>query len=173
LVHLQEELQTAQQHLDHLRQRQSALELQSQRADDVARRLQQVQHELLDIEQQLTTHQRRSADYEAILQQEHTILADYQALQQLREQERVYSTQAEEYTTLHQRQTALQQAITTEQYRLELEQRSARQRQQECEQKICASETFLQQAPRIAAAYKALQEARQRDVAMAQTLPHG
>jgi exonuclease SbcC len=170
LAHLQAELQTAQQHLEQLRQRQNVLELQSQRADDVARRLQQVQHELLEVDQQLTVHQRRMADYDAILQQESAILAGYQALQQLREQERVYSTQAEEYTTLQQRQTALQQAITTEQYRLELEQRSARQRQQECEQKIHASETFLQQAPRITAAYSALQEARQRDVAMAQTL---
>ena len=109
---------------------------------DVARRLQQVQHELLEVDQQLTVHQRRMADYEAILQQESTILAGYQALQQLREQERVYSTQAEEYTTLQQRQTALQQAITTEQYRLELEQRSARQRQQELEQKIQHERNF-------------------------------
>ena len=136
----------------------------------MARRLQQVQHELLEVDQQLTVHQRRMADYEAILQQESTILAGYQALQQLREQERVYSAQAEEYTTLQQRQTALQQAITTQQYRLELEQRSARQRQQELGQKIQISETFLQNAPSIAAAYSALQEARQRDVAMAQTL---
>src|SRR5712691_11192544 len=170
LAHLQEELQTEQQHLEQLRQRQSALELQSQRAHDVARRLQQVQHELLEVEQQLTVHQRRMADYDAILQQENTILAGYQALQQLREQERVYNTQAEEYTTLQQRQTALQQAITTEQYRLELEQHSARQRQQELEQKIRMSETFLQNAPSIAAAYSALQAARQRDVAMDQTL---
>jgi len=170
LAHLQEELHSAQQHLDHLRQRQSALELQSQRADDVARRLQQVQHELLEIEQQLTTHQRRIADYEAILQQEHTILADYQALQQLREQERVYSTQAEEYTTLHQRQTALQQAVTTEQYRLELEQRSARQQLHDVEQKLQASQNFLAEAPRIVAAYTALQEARQHDAEMAHTL---
>ncbi len=170
LVHLQEELQSAQQHFEQLRQRQSALELQSQRAHDVARRLQQMQHELLEVDQQLTVHQRRMTDYEAILQQESTILAGYQRLQQLREQERVYSARAEAYTTLQQRQTALQQAITTEQYRLELEQRSTRQRQQELEQKIQTSEKFLQEAPRIAAAYSALQEARQRDAQMAQTL---
>ncbi len=170
LAHLQVELQSAQQSLEQLRQRQNALELQSQRAHDVARRLQQVQHERLEVDQQLTVHQRRMVDYEAILQQESTILAGYQALQQLREQECVYSAQAEEYTTLQQRQAALQQAITTEQYRLELEQRSARQRQQELEQKIQISETFLQNAPSIAAAYSALQEARQRDAAMAQTL---
>ena len=170
LAHLQVELQSAQQSLEQLRQRQNALELQSQRAHDVARRLQQVQHELLEVDQQLTVHQRRMADYEAILQQESTILAGYQALQQLREQERVYSAQAEEYTTLQQRQAALQQAITTAQYRLELEQRSACQRQQELAQKIQLSETFLQNAPSIAAAYSALQEARQRDAAMAQTL---
>ena len=170
LAHLQVELQSAQQSLEQLRQRQNALELQSQRADDVARRLQQVQHELLEVDQQLTVHQRRMADYEAILQQESTILAGYQALQQLREQERVYSAQAEEYTTLQQRQAAAQQAITTAQYRLELEQRSACQRQQELAQKIQLSETFLQKAPSIAAAYSALQEARQRDTAMAQTL---
>lgn len=170
LAHLQEELQSAQQHLDSLRQRQSALELQSQRAHDAARRLQQVQHELLDIEQQLTTQQRRIADYEAILQQENTILAGYQTLQQLREQERVYSVQAEEYTTLHQRQTALQQAISTAQYRLELEQRSTRQQWHDLEQKIQASQNFLADAPRIATAYIALQEARQRDAEMAHTL---
>ena len=170
LAHLQVELQSAQQSLEQLRQRQNALELQSQRAHDVARRLQQVQHELVEVDQQLTMHQRRMADYEAILQQESTILAGHQALQQLREQERVYSAQAEEYSTLQQRQTALQQAITTAQYRLELELRSARQRQQELEQKIQISETFLQKAPSIAAAYSALQEARQRDAAMAQTL---
>src|SRR5262249_51604782 len=121
-------------------------------------------------EQQLTTHQRRMADYEAILQQEGTILAGYQVLQQLREQERVYSTQAEEYTALHQRQTALQQAISTEQYRLELEQRSTRQQLHDVEQKIQASHNFLQEAPRIAAAYTALQEARQHDAGMAHTL---
>jgi DNA repair protein SbcC/Rad50 len=170
LAHLQVELQSAQQSLEQLRQRQNALELQSQRAHDVARRLQQVQHELLEVDQQLTVHQRHMADYEAILQQESTILTGYQSLQQLREQERVYSAQAEEYTTLQQRQAALQQAITTEQYRLELEQRSACQRQQELEQKIQSSETFLQKAPSIAAAYSAFQEARQRDAAMAQTL---
>jgi DNA repair protein SbcC/Rad50 len=170
LAHLQAELQNTQQALEQLRQRQNTLELQSQRAHDVARRLQQVQHERLEVEQQLTAHQRRMVDYEAILQQESTIMAGYQALQQLREQERVYSTQAEEYATLQQRQTALQQALTTEQYRLELEQRSARQRQQELEQKIQLSEAFLQHAPRIAAASSALQEARQCDTAMAQTL---
>ena len=155
---------------EQLRQRQNALELQSQRAHDVARRLQQVQHELLEVGQQLTVHQRRMADYEAILQQESTILAGYQTLQQLREQERVSSAQAEEYTTLQQCQAALQQTITTQQYRLELEQHSAHQRQQELEQKIQINETFLQNAPSIAAAYSALQEARQCDTAMAQTL---
>jgi exonuclease SbcC len=170
LAHLQVELQSAQQSLEQLRQRQNALELQSQRAHDVARRLQQVQHELLEVDQQLTVHQRRMTDYEAILQQESTILTGYQALQQLREQERVYSAQAEEYTTLQQRQAGLQQALTTEQYRLELEQRSARQRRQELEQKIQLSETFLQNAPSIAAAYSAFQEARQHDAAMALTL---
>ncbi|MBM3224584.1 MAG: SMC family ATPase, partial [Candidatus Tectomicrobia bacterium] len=170
LTQLQAELLTAQQHLEQLRQRQSTLELQSQRAQDGARRLQHLQHEALDIAQQLTMHQRRMADYEAILQQESAILTGYQALQQLKEQERVYSAQAEEYTTLQQRQTALQQAITTEQYRLELEQRSAHQREHELAQKIQASDTFLQQAPRIAVAYSALQEARQQDTTMAQTL---
>src|SRR5262249_38921461 len=70
----------------------------------------------------------------------------------------------------HQCQTALQQAITTEQYRLELEQRSTCQRRLDVEQKIQASQNFLQEAPRIAAAYTALQEARQRDAEMAHTL---
>ena len=85
----------------------------------------------------------------AILQQESTILAGYQALQQLREQERVYSAQAEEYTTLQQRQTALQQAITTEQYRLELEQRSTRQRQQNSGRKSRSVKLFYRMLPAL------------------------
>ena len=171
LAHLQVELQSAQQPWSSCASVRMPWNCRANVPHDVARRLQQVQHELLEVDQQLTVHQRRMADYDAILQQESTILAGYQALQQLREQEHVYSTQAEEYATLQQRQTALQQAITTEQYRLELEQRSAYQRQQElARRKSSTSETFLQQAPRIAAAYSALQEARQRDAAMAQTL---
>src|SRR5215468_3093311 len=54
LAHLQAELHSAQQSLEQFRQRQNALELQSQRAHDAARRLQQVQHELLEVDQQLT-----------------------------------------------------------------------------------------------------------------------
>lgn len=170
LAQLQAELHTAQQHLERLRQRQSSLEVQSQRAHDVARRLQQVRHELQDLDQQLTTHQRRIADYDAILRQESAILTSYRTLQQLREQERAYSTQAEEYAALHQRQTALQQAISTAQYRLELEQHNTRQRLHELEEKIAASTALLQDAPRLAAAYTALHEARQRDAEMAQVL---
>lgn len=160
LEQLHLELHTAQQRLEHLRQRQNALDLQSQRANDVAQRLQQLQHELLDMAQQRTTQQRRVAEYQTILQQESVILASYQALQQLREQERVYSARAEEYTTLYQRQTALQQAISTEQYRHELEQRAVRQRLQELAHKLEHGATVLQDGPRILQAYTALQEAR-------------
>lgn len=166
----QGELQTAQQRLDHLRQRQQALELQSQRANDVARRLQQVRHELIELEQQRTAHQRRVTEYEGILQQANALTAGYQALQQLREHEHLYSTRAEEYALLQQRQTALQQTISTEQYRYELQQRAAHQRLQEIDLKLQQEAVLLQTGPRILQDYTTLQEARQREAQLAQIL---
>ncbi|MGE3540586.1 MAG: AAA family ATPase [Candidatus Tectimicrobiota bacterium] len=170
LEHIHVELHTAQEGLEQLRQRQNVLTLQSQRANDVARRLQQLRHELLDIEQQRTTHQRRVSEYETILQQESVILAGYQHLQQLREQERLYQARSEEYTSLHQRQTALQQSIHSAQYRYELEQRTARQRLQELEHKLQQSEALLQTGAAIRQAYHDFQEARRQEAQFAQAL---
>jgi exonuclease SbcC len=170
VAQLQTELHSQQEHLETLRQRHTTLEMQSQRAHEVAQRLQQVQQERLEVEQQWQILQRRMTDCDAILQQEATILAGYQTLQQLRAQERLLSAQAEEYNVLLQRQTTFQQHITTERYRLELEQHSASQRLQELQRAMQSAETFVQEAPRIRAAYQTLQEARQRDAALAQTL---
>lgn len=167
---IQAAVQEAQQRLEQLRQRQSDLEVQSQRAGDVARRVQQLQHERLELEQQLTAQTRRLADYETILQQEPAIVAGYQTLQQLRAQEQLASTQAEEYTALQQRQALLQQAINTAQYRLELEQQAAQQRCRELEHTLHACDTLLHEAPRITAAYTSMQSARQRDAALAQAM---
>jgi exonuclease SbcC len=170
LTQLQGEVHTAQERLDHLRQQRSTLELQSQRAREAAQRLQQLHHELLDLEQQLQTHRRRLADYEQVLQQESAIVAGYQALQHLKDEEQAYSIRAQQHATLQQRQSAIQQAITAAQHRLELEHQSACQRLREADDKIQACEALLQEAPRILSAYAALQTARQRDAQMAQAL---
>jgi exonuclease SbcC len=127
LFQQQTALHTAQEHLDHLRQRHNALELQSQRAAEAARRLQQLRHELLELAQQLAIHRQRVHDYEAVLHQEPTIIAGYQALQQLQAQERTFSVRAQEYATLQQHLTALQHAIATAQHRLEVEQQNTLQ----------------------------------------------
>ena len=171
LTQLQTELHTAQEHLDHLRQRHNALELQSQRAAEAARRLQQLRHELLDLEQQLATHRQRLSDYEAVLHQEHTILAGYQELQRLQAEERVSSARAEEYATLQQRLTSLQHAIATAQHRLELEQQSALATPARASTaKIQGCDAILQDAARITKAYTELQDTRQREAQLAQTL---
>ena len=170
LTQLQTELHTAQEHLDHLRQRHNALELQSQRAAEAARRLQQLRHELLDLEQQLATHRQRLSDYEAVLHQEHTILAGYQELQRLQAEERVSSARAEEYATLQQRLTSLQHAMATAQHRLEVEQHSTLQRLSELEAKIQGCDAILQDTARITKAYAELQDTRQREAQLAQAL---
>jgi exonuclease SbcC len=170
LAQVQAESHTAQAHLHHLQQRYQTLELQSQRARDLTCRLQQMRHELLEIEQQLETHRSRMADYEAVLAQEHTIVAGYQVLQRLKEEEQVYSARAQEYASLQQRQSTLQQAITTAQHRLELERQSACQRLRDTDDKIQACEAVLREAPRITQAYEALQTARRRDAELAQAL---
>jgi exonuclease SbcC len=170
LTHLQAELHTAQEHLDHLRQQHNALELQSQRAAEAARRLQQLHHELLELEQQLVTHRHRLTDYEAVLQQEHTIIAGYQELQRLQIAERVASARAEEYATLQQRLNALQHTIATAQHRLELEQQSANQHRRDIDAKIESCDTILHDAGRITKAYTELQDTRQREAQLAQAL---
>lgn len=170
LTALQAALQQEQERLEGLRQRHTALELHSQRAHEIGQRLQHLQQERLDVVQQGQAQQRRLAEYDAILQQEATILSGYETLQRLRAQEQAMSAQAETYTTLQQRQNALQQHVTTERYRLELEQRSASQRQREVQQALDSAETFVHTAPQIVAAYQALQTARQEEAAMAQAL---
>jgi exonuclease SbcC len=170
LAHLQAEIHTAQEHLDHLRQRHNALELQSQRAAEAARRLQQFRHELLELEQQLATHHHRLTDYEAVLQQEHIIIAGYQKLQSLQAEERLASARAEEHAALLQRLNALQHTITTAQHRLELEQQSANQHRREIDEKIQHCDTILHDAARITRAYIELQDTRQREAHLAQTL---
>ena len=170
LTHLQTELHTAQEHLDQLRQRHNALELQNQRAAEVARRVQQLRHELLELEQQLVTHRHRLTDYEAVLQQEHTIIAGYQELQHLQAEERAVSARAEEYATLQQRLNALQHAIAAVQHRLELEQQSVNQHRRDIDAKIQSCDTILHEAARITKAYTELQDTRQREAHLAQTL---
>lgn len=170
LVRIQTEVHAAQEHLDHLRQRRSTLELQGQRAKEAAQRLLQLRHELLDIEQQLQTHHGRLADYEAVLRQESTIVAGHQELQRLKDEEQAYSTRAEEHATLQQRQSTLQQAITAAQHRLELEQQSASQHLRETDDKIQACEALRREAPRITSAYEELQTARQHEAQLAQAL---
>jgi exonuclease SbcC len=170
LTHLQTELHAAQEHLDRLRQRHNALELQSQRAAEAARRLQQLRHELLEIEQQLVTHRHRLSDYEAVLQQEHTIIAGYQELQRLQVEERAASARAEEYAKLQQRLNALQHTIATAQHRLELEQQSVNQHRCDIDDKIQSCDTILHDAARITRAYTELQDTRQREAHLAQTL---
>jgi exonuclease SbcC len=170
LATIQAELHQAHEHFDHLRQRHHTLEFQSQQAHEVTRRLQQVRHELLEIEQQLVAHNNRMADYEAVLIQESTITAGYRAPQRLKEEERISSARAQEYATLQQRQSNLQQAITTAQHRLDLERQSACQRRREMDDKIQACEAILYQAPRITSAYEALLQARQRDAQLTQAM---
>jgi exonuclease SbcC len=169
LAHLQTELHTAQERLDDLRQRHSALELQRQRAAETARRLQQIRHELLEIEQQLATHRQRLSDYQAVLQQEPTIMTGYQELQRLQAEERAVSARAEEYAMLQQRLNALQHTIAAAQHRLEVEQQSAQQRQREIDDKLQGCDTILQDAARITRTYTELQEARQREAQLART----
>ena len=170
LTHLQTELHTAQEHLDQLRQRHNALELQNQRATEVARRVQQLRHELLEIEQQLVTHRHRLTDYEAVIQQEHTIIAGYQELQRLQVEERAASARAEEYATLQQRLNALQHTIATAQHRLELEQQSVNQHRRDIDAKIQSCDTILHEAACITKPDAETQDTRQREAQLAQAL---
>ncbi|MCZ6876436.1 MAG: SMC family ATPase [bacterium] len=170
LTQVQEALQLSQHNVETLRQRHSALELKSQRVQDVTRRLQDKHNEQLDIEQQLATYNSRIMDYDAILQQENTIITGYQNLQHVKEKEGMYGSRAQEYATLQQRLNVVQQTLTTAQHRLELERQSSCQRLHETDGKIQTYDTILQQAVRINDAYNALMTARQQDVMLSQTL---
>jgi exonuclease SbcC len=170
LTQIQTEIHTAQEHLDHLRQRHNALELQSQRAAEVARRLQQLQHELLELEQQRVAHSQRWRDYEAVIQQEQTIMAGYQELQRLQAEERAVSARAEEYATLQQRLNALQHSIATAQHRLDIELQSLNQHRAEIDNSLQGCEAMVQDAARITKAYAELLDTRQREAQLAQAL---
>jgi exonuclease SbcC len=170
LAQLHAEIEAGQERFEQLRQRQSALDLQSQSAQEARRRLQQVQHELAEVTQQVTVHRQRVVDYETTLQQESTITAGYELLQRLRKQERYEGAKAEQYTALNQRLISLQQVVTTAQHRLELDLQSSQQRLQETHKKLQECEALMHQGPRIAAAYEALQSARQQEAALAQAL---
>ena len=167
---LQTELKKAQEDLGRLQQRRSALELQQQRLQDVSRRLRQLRQEQEDMAPQAALHQQRLAAYEALLQQEQTITADHQTLQKLREREREYSRQAEEDTALNHKRTVFQHAVASARQRLDMQLQNAEQRGTEIDARRRECEALVQEEPRIAQAYEALQAARRREADMAQAL---
>ena len=170
LTGLQAELKEAQESLTRLQQRRSALELQQQRLQDVSRRLQQLRQEQDDLAPQLALHRQHLAGYEALLQQEQAITAAYQTLQQLRDQERAYSQQADEYTTLNDKRTTLQHAVAAARQRLDIQLQNTEQRGAEIDAKRRACEALVQEEPGIVQAYEALQAARRRDDEMSHTM---
>ena len=170
LTSLQAELHEAQKNLTHLQQRQNALELQQQRLQDVSRRLQQLRQEQGDLAPQLALHRQHLADYETLLKQEQAITTAYQALQQLRDQERVYSQQADEYAALNQKRTTLQHVVASARQRLDIQLQNAEQRGTEIDAKRRDCEVIVLEEPCIVQAYEALQAARRRDGEIAQTL---
>ena len=172
---LQAELKKSQENLTHLQQRWNALELQQQRLQDVSRRLRQLRCEQDDLAPQLLLHRQHLDACQALLQQETAIIAAYQLLQQLRDEERTYSQRADEYTSLNQQRTALEHAVASARHRLEMQMQNAEQRGAEIDAKRLTCEAFVQEEPRIVQAYEALQTARWRDAEMARTmqLRHG
>jgi exonuclease SbcC len=170
LRQLQTASQIEQQRLEQLRQDQTMLGLQSQRAQEAERRLQQLQREYADLDRQRAVHQRRAAAHETVLRQEAAIQAGFDTLQALKDQEQRESAKAERYAAWQQRQSELQRAITAAQHHLELERSSTQQRLQDTQRSLQACAAILQNAPRITADYDALQMARQREAAMAQSL---
>lgn len=170
LTALQAELHAAQENLAHLQQRWSALVLQQQRLQDVSRRLQQLRREQDDLTPQLALHRHHLAAYEALMQQEQAITSAHQTLQQLRDQERAYSQQADEYAALNDKRTTLQHAVAAARQRLDIQLQNAEQRGAEIDAKRQECEALVQEEPGIVQAYEALQAARRRDAEMAQTL---
>ena len=170
LAGLQAELKEAQENLTRLQQRRNALELQQQRLQDVSRRLQQRRQEQDDLAPQLALHRQHLTAYEALLQQEAAITAAYQTLQQRREQEAAYSSQADEYAALNEKRTTLQHAVTAARQRLDIQLQNTGQRGAEIDAKRQECEALVQQEPGIVQAFKALQAARQQDDAMAHTM---
>ncbi len=170
LAQSQTDIQVSQVQVEKLRQDQNALDLQHQRAQETERRLQQLQQQRADVDQQLGAHRRRMADFETILQQEPGIVAGHETLLRLNGQEQQESAKAETFAALQQRQIAIQQAITSAQHRLELDHHSARQSLNDTHTALQACETIIQSGPDISSAYQALQSARAREATMAQTL---
>ena len=170
LTGLQAELKEAQESLTRLQQRRNALELQQQRLQDVSRHLQQLRQEQDDLAPQLALHRQHLAGYEALLQQEQAIAAAYRTLQQLRDQERAYSHQADEFATLSDTRTTLQHAVAAARQRLDIQLQNTEQRGAEIDAKRQACEALVQEEPGIVQAYEALQAARRRDAELAQTL---
>ena len=167
---LQAELRNSQEKLSSLQQRCTALELQQQRLQDVSRRLRQLQQERDDLAPQVLLHRRHLDAYESLLRQETTIVADYQSLQHLRDQERAYSQQADEYASLIQQRTALEHGVAAARQRLEMQLQNAEQRGAELDAKRQGWQSFVQDEPGIVQAYGQLQTARGRDAEMARTV---
>lgn len=170
LTGLQAEVHEAQENLGNLQQRRSALELQQQRLQDVSRRLQQLRQEQDDLAPQLALHRQHLAGYEALLQEEQAIIAAYQSLQQLREQEAAYGRQADEYAALNDKRTSLQHAVAAARQRLDIQLQNTEQRSAEINAKRQDCEALVQEEAGIVQAYEALQAARQRDAEMARTM---
>ncbi len=170
LTSLQAELHKAQENLARLQQHRNNLVLQQQRLQDVSRRLQQRRQEQDDLAPQLALHRRHLAAYETLLQREQAIIAAYQALQQLRDQERVCSQQADEFAALNQKLTALQHAVASARQRLDIQLQTAEQRGTEIDVKHHSCEALVLEEPHIVQAYEALQVAARRDAEMARTL---
>ena len=110
------------------------------------------------------------AGYEALLQEEQAIIAAYQALQQLREQEAAYGRQADEYAALNDKRTTLQHAVAAARQRLDIQLQNTEQRSAEIDAKRQTCEALVQEEPGIVQAYEALQAARRRDAEMARTM---
>ena len=170
LMQFQIEVQDTQKHVDELRQMQNTLDVQSQRAQEAERRLQQLRRERADVEQQLAGQNRRIADFETILKQEARIVEGYESLQRLKVREQQESVKADTFANLQRQQTTLQQALTTAQHRVELEHQSARQRLADTQMALQTCEAMLQEAPTIHAHYEALQAAREREATMIRAL---
>ena len=167
---LQAELKKSQDNLTHLQQRKSALELQQQRLQDIFRQLRQLRQEQDDLAPQLVLHRQHLDAYESLLQQETAIIAAYQSLQRLRDQERTYSQHADEYTSLNQQRTALEHAVASVRHRLEMQLQNAEQRGVEVDAKRQTCEAFVKEETHIVQAYEALQTARRHDAEMARTM---
>ena len=104
------------------------------------------------------------------MKQEQAITTAYQALQQLRDQERVYSQQADEYAALKPEAHNPATCRRIARQRLDIQLQNAEQRGTEIDAKRRDCEVIVLEEPCIVQAYEALQAARRRDGEIAQTL---